>query len=63
MARRISCVVLQREILRILGPDSPAHLGHPCEPLLLMLLRGKGGAAAEVAEDHRGPDKLNKKIC
>lgn len=54
--------MLQRQALRISGPDYPADLGHPFGPRLLKLLRGQGGADAAVVEGHRGQGQRNKKI-
>jgi hypothetical protein len=54
------CRVLQRQTLRLPEQENPAHVGHPCESLLMQLLRSQGGVAAGVAEDSRGPDQRNK---
>jgi hypothetical protein len=54
--------VLQRQALCISRPDYPADLGHPFGPRLLKLLRGQGGAAAALVEDHRGQGQRNKTI-
>ena len=56
------CGVLQRQALYFPGPDAGANVGQPREPFLLQLLRGQGGAAAGVAEHHRGPGQRNKTV-
>jgi hypothetical protein len=55
-------VLLGAMTLRLPEPYTPAHVGHPCEPLLLQLLCGQDGVAAGVAEDNRGPDQRNKTV-
>lgn len=62
MAPGSACRVLQRQALRLPEQENSAHVGHPCEPFLLQLLRGQGGVAAGVAEDNPGPNQRNKTV-